>query len=71
MLTRSAWYGPEPEPFDVIQTITGRQYEIIEVNGRRLKCRVLHQGATLTDGCKVFNWQWNSRGKPTKGRKRC
>lgn len=58
-LTRHDWTGPEPEPFDGLRTSTGRQYEILEVKGRKLVCRVMRQGETIEG--RTFNWHWTRR----------
>lgn len=59
VLTRTFWNGPEPESGDALRTSTGRTYEILKVNGKRLHCRVVPED-TRIEG-RVFKWIWNKR----------
>lgn len=54
-------YGPPIVPGDVLQTRTGRQYLVREVQGRRLHC-VIVQGMT-----KTMDWNWTPRGRRNGG----
>lgn len=58
-LRYTSWDGPEPQPGDVLQTSTGRRYEIREVRGKQLLCQVI-PADTVVEG-RLFWWRWNGR----------
>ena len=79
VLTVLWWSGPDPEIGDVLETSTGRRYQItrfrlsrpFKQNGQlRTKVRafetvVLPKGEPLERGQKVFRWEWGKRSRRT------
>lgn len=59
------------EPGNVLETSTGRRYEVIEAGAitipgvgltrQRLSCKVLRPGARLADDVRIFKLRWLSR----------
>lgn len=60
-LRRVSWIGPDPLPGDWLQTTTGRRYQVINVRGTILHCRVLPPEAEPEPGVRIFNWFWANR----------
>lgn len=71
-LTVLWWYGTEPSVGDVLETSTGRRYQIMRMrygrpkNGklgplRAFETVVLPKGASLGRGAKVYRWEWGKR----------
>ncbi len=59
VLRRLAWFGPDPDPGDVLETATGRRYRILETRGASLHCVVMRAGETADT--RTFRWTWASR----------
>ncbi len=57
------WDGPMPEPYDCLRTVRGRIYEVVEVHGRTLHCRVLDDESKRDPNGRMFNWRWTPRKK--------
>ena len=60
-LTRVDWEGQDPKHGDVLETSTGRRYEIVTVKGKRITCRVVPSDAWLIEGATVIQWRWAKR----------
>jgi hypothetical protein len=60
-ITVRRWDGPFPEPWDLLRTPTGRTYEVAEVDGNRLTCRVVDPNAQYPEGTRVFDFRWLPR----------
>lgn len=58
------WYGDVPEFGVVMETSTGRRYQVIGIKGRAVQCLVLPPDAPI-DG-PVMEMYWVKRQKRTK-----
>jgi hypothetical protein len=50
-------------PGDVLQTSTGRRYEVLETNGRIAKVRVMRLNEPIPAGGRLGTWTWGLRRK--------
>jgi hypothetical protein len=67
-LTCNHWHGPiPPMPGDWLRTSTGRTYEVVEVRGKRLICRVLPWGSQQPFGVTLYHWEWSKRIRKRAG----
>lgn len=61
------WQGELPKVGDWLQTSTGRKYEIVEADGRKLIAVVLFNTdefqSAAVGGARRFSFRWLPRGK--------
>lgn len=51
---------------DILQTASGRRYEVLEVDGRTIRVRAMRINEELPAGAKLLYWHWSPRKKPWK-----
>lgn len=61
------WLGDLPAIGECLQTATGRRYQVVEANGRKLSCVVLTPDFALESGVKCHPFYWLPRGKRKGG----
>lgn len=52
------------EPGDILQTSTGRRYEVVEVDGRKIVARVMLLRDKPAGDARFLSWTWDPRRKP-------
>lgn len=53
-------------PGDVLQTITGRRYEVLAVDGRNIRVRIMAAREALPADARVGTWSLNAKRKAWK-----
>lgn len=54
------------EPGDVLETATGRRYEVLAVDGKAIRVRVMRIAEQIPAGARLLYWRWATRKKAWK-----
>lgn len=68
------WSGEGPEPGDVLESRTGRRWQLLEIDTalgrRRFRCRVMAPEEPHPAGAVRFAWSWAPKPRPRPRRRR-